>query len=57
MIEAVRIRRFKRFGDLEFRFPGSVVLVGPNDSGKTTALQAIAAFALALRTWRYPESV
>lgn len=53
MIEAVRIRRFKRFGDLEFRFPGSVILAGPNDSGKTTALQAIAAFALALRTWRY----
>lgn len=53
MIEAVRIRRFKRFGDIEFRFPGSVVLAGPNDCGKTTVLQAIAAFALALRTWRY----
>lgn len=53
MIETVRIRGFKRFEDLEFRFPGSVVLVGPNDSGKTTVLQAIAAWAFALRTWRY----
>ena len=52
MIETVRIRGFKRFDDLEFRFPGSVVLVGPNDSGKTTVLQAIAAWAFALRTWR-----
>ena len=52
MIEAVRIRGFKRFGDIEFRLPGPVVLAGPNDSGKTTALQAIAAWAFALRTWR-----
>lgn len=53
MIETVRIRGFKRFGDMEFRFPGPVVLAGPNDSGKTTALQAIAAWAFALREWRY----
>ena len=53
MIEAVRIRGFKRFGDLEFRLPRSAVLVGPNDCGKTTVLQALAAWALALQTWRY----
>lgn len=53
MIETVRIRGFKRFDDIEFRFPGPVVLAGPNDSGKTTVLQAIAAWAFALRTWRY----
>ena len=52
MIEALRIRGFKRFGEVEFRFPGPVVLAGPNDSGKTTALQAIAAWVFALRTWR-----
>ena len=53
MIEALRIRRFKRFDDVEFHFPGPVVLAGPNDCGKTTALQAIAAWVFALRTWRY----
>lgn len=53
MIEAVRIRGFKRFADTEFRFPGPVVLAGPNDGGKTTALQAVAAWAFALRAWRY----
>lgn len=52
MIEALRIRGFKRFGEVEFRFPGPVVLAGPNDSGKTTTLQAIAAWVFALRTWR-----
>lgn len=57
MIERLRVRGFKRFEDREFRFPGSVVpgsvvLAGPNDSGKTTVLQAIAAWAFALREWR-----
>ena len=39
MIHSVRIRGFKRFRDAEFRFPGHVVLTGPNDIGKTTVLQ------------------
>lgn len=52
MIHSVRIRGFKRFGEIEFRVPGHVVLAGPNDTGKTTVLQAIASWALALRRWR-----
>lgn len=52
MIRSVRIRGFKRFRNAEFRFPGHVVLTGPNDTGKTTLLQAIASWALALRRWR-----
>lgn len=52
MINTVRIRGFKRFEDVEFRLPGHVVLVGPNNTGKTTVLQAIASWALALRRWR-----
>ena len=52
MIRTVRIRGFKRFADVEFRLPGHVVLAGPNDTGKTTVLQAIASWALALRRWR-----
>ena len=52
MINAVRIRGFKRFEDIEFRLPGHVVLAGPNNTGKTTVLQAIASWALALRRWR-----
>lgn len=52
MIRSVRIRGFKRFGEVEFRLPGHVVLAGPNDTGKSTLLQAVASWALALRRWR-----
>ena len=52
MIHTVRIRGFKRFGEVEFRIPGHVVLAGPNNTGKTTVLQAIASWSLALQRWR-----
>ena len=52
MIRSVRICGFKRFREVEFRLPGHVVLAGPNDTGKTTLLQAVASWALALRRWR-----
>ena len=49
MIRSVRIRGFKRFREVDFSLPGHVVLAGPNNTGKTTLLQAIASWALALR--------
>ena len=52
MIRTVRIRGFKRFDEVEFRLPGHVVLAGPNNTGKTTMLQAVASWSLALRRWR-----
>ena len=52
MIHRVGLRRFKRFGDVEFVLRGHVVLAGPNNTGKTTVLQAIAAWSLALNRWR-----
>ena len=52
MIHTVRIRGFKRFDEVEFRLPGHVVLAGPNNTGKTTVLQAIASWSLALQRWR-----
>jgi hypothetical protein len=52
VIRRVVIRRFKRFDEVEFRLPGHVVLAGPNNTGKTTLLQAIASWDLALRRWR-----
>lgn len=53
MIHTVRIRGFKRLeGEVEFRLPGHVVLAGPNNTGKTTVLQAVASWSLALRRWR-----
>lgn len=52
MIRKVVLRRFKRFDEVEFLFPGHIVLAGPNNTGKTTVLQAIAAWDFALRQWR-----
>jgi len=52
VIHKIAIRRFKRFQDIEFALPGHVVIAGPNNTGKTTLLQAIAAFDLALARWQ-----
>lgn len=51
MIRKVQIRGFKRFEDESFVFPGHVVLAGPNNTGKTTVLQAITAWSLGLERW------
>lgn len=52
MIRKVVIRRFKRFEEVTFELPGHVVLAGPNNTGKTTVLQAIAAWSLAFDHWK-----
>lgn len=52
VIKRVRLNRFKRFDDELFDLTGdSVILAGPNNSGKTTLLHAISAWALALKSW------
>lgn len=52
MINRVVIRGFKRFQEVTFDIPGHVVLAGPNNTGKTTLLQAIASWSLALDRWK-----
>lgn len=52
MIERVTIKRFKRFDEVTFDLPGHIVLAGPNNTGKTTMLQAVAAWDLALTRWK-----
>jgi len=52
MIRRVIIEGFKRFDRVEFNLPGHIVLAGPNNTGKTTVLQAIAAWNLALQRWK-----
>lgn len=52
MIRRVTIKRFKRFQETTIDFPEHVILAGPNNSGKTTVLQAIATWNLALSEWR-----
>jgi predicted ATPase len=52
MITKVRTRYFKQFTEQEFDLADHVILAGPNNSGKTTLLQAITVWYLALQKWR-----
>jgi predicted ATP-dependent endonuclease of OLD family len=52
MIRKIVIRRFKRFDEVEFVLPDNIVLAGPNNTGKTTVLQAVAAWGLAFNRWK-----
>ena len=51
MLTKLTIRNFKRFEQAEIDLGKSVVFIGPNNSGKTTALQALALWYLGLRRW------
>ena len=48
MLTKLEIRNFKRFDSVEIELGNPVVFIGPNNSGKTTALQALALWGLAL---------
>jgi hypothetical protein len=52
MLTKLEIRNFKRFDSVEIELGNPVVFIGPNNSGKTTALQALALWGLALQRWR-----
>ena len=52
MLTKLTARNFKQFEDITVDLDDVVVFVGPNDSGKTTALQALSLWELGLRRWR-----
>jgi ABC-type multidrug transport system ATPase subunit len=52
LLHYLEIENFKRFGDkqrIELDHPA--VLIGPNNCGKTSAIQALALWSQALKTW------
>lgn len=52
ILHFIEIENFKRFGDsqrIELDHPA--VLIGPNNCGKTTAIQALALWSQAIKTW------
>jgi AAA15 family ATPase/GTPase len=51
MLTNLHIKNFKRFSDVSIELGSRVVLIGPNNSGKTTALQALALWEIGLRRW------
>ncbi len=51
MLTRLRIRNFKLFEDVDIELGERVVFVGPNNSGKTSALQALALWNAGVRRW------
>ncbi|HEV8144862.1 MAG TPA: AAA family ATPase, partial [Bryobacteraceae bacterium] len=51
MLTRLQARNFKRFDFIDVELGNPVVFVGPNNSGKTTALQALALWDLGVRRW------
>lgn len=51
MLTKLKIRNFKRFTDVEIELGSPVVLIGPNNSGKTAALQALALWDIGIKRW------
>ena len=56
MLTKLIVRNFKRFGFVEIELGNPVVFIGPNDSGKTTALQALALWNIGLGRWQEKRS-
>ena len=51
MLTKLICRNFKRFGEVEIELGNPVVFIGPNNSGKTTALQALTLWNIGLKRW------
>lgn len=51
MLTRLSVRNFKRFDEVRIDLSAAVVFIGPNNSGKTTALQALALWEAGLRQW------
>lgn len=51
MLTRLTIENFKRFTRVEIELGSRVVFIGPNNCGKTTALQALALWDLGLHRW------
>lgn len=51
MLTKLTIKNFKVFDNAEIDLADRVVFVGPNNSGKTSALQALALWSIGVRRW------
>lgn len=51
MLTRLLIRNFKRFEEADIELGSPAVFIGPNNSGKTAAIQALALWEIGLRRW------
>ncbi|OGQ58119.1 MAG: AAA family ATPase [Deltaproteobacteria bacterium RIFCSPLOWO2_02_FULL_53_8] len=51
MLTKLTIKNFKRFDNVDIELGNPVVFIGPNNSGKTTALQALAIWEVGVKRW------
>ena len=51
MLTKLTIRNFKRFGEVEIELGNPVVFIGPNNSGKTSAMQALTLWDIGVKRW------
>ncbi len=51
MLTRLLVRRFKLFEEIDIELGQRVLFVGPNNSGKTSALQALALWELGVKRW------
>ncbi len=56
MLTRLTIRNFKRFGEVDIPLGNPVVFIGPNNSGKTSAMQALALWDVGLKKWTEKRS-
>lgn len=56
MLTRLTLRNFKRFDEVVIDLSEAVVFIGPNNSGKTTALQALALWDAGYRQWMAKRS-
>ena len=56
MLTRLTIRNFKRFGEVVIELGNPVVFIGPNNSGKTSAMQALALWDVGIKRWNEKRS-
>ena len=56
MLTKLTIHNFKRFSEVEIELGNPVAFIGPNNSGKTSAMQALALWDIGLRRWNEKRS-
>ena len=56
MLTRLQIKNFKKLEKVDIELGKSVVFIGPNNSGKTAALQAFALWDVGLKQWKLKRS-